>query len=225
MNLKEFEQTVLELARTTRVPLTKTNIVFYTGTKDRQAEKWLDHMAGEGLLDFDSDDDGEMIYTVRGSKRPADGATELRRCSACGRASAAGGRCTRCGQNLDPRLRALSQELGRAQTAISLFRGKDLLRPPREGEKNLLSAGLWGLLGPPGWLYAAPVREAAPAAVAFVLVFLLIPKVLWPMLLFTLLPILPVSALIGVLYAWKYNRAGHRSGLLTDDSSSRGNPR
>ena len=60
----EFEQAVLELAMTTRVPLTRANILFYSGASAKQAEKWLDEMLGSGLVEFDSDDNGEIFYTV-----------------------------------------------------------------------------------------------------------------------------------------------------------------
>ena len=86
---QEFEQAVLELAMTTRVPLTRANIVFYSGVKTSLADKWLDEMIVDGLLDFDTDDDGELLYSVVGSKRPTSGAKELTRCTACKRASTA----------------------------------------------------------------------------------------------------------------------------------------
>ncbi|HRI51981.1 MAG TPA: hypothetical protein PLW65_17525, partial [Pseudomonadota bacterium] len=77
---------------TTRVPLTRANILFYTGVGTKQAEKWLDEMLGSGLIEFDSDDSGEIFYTVCGAKRPPGGATQLTRCSACRRATGAGTR-------------------------------------------------------------------------------------------------------------------------------------
>jgi hypothetical protein len=222
---KEFEQAVLDLAMTTRVPLTRANLLFYTGVDSKRAEKLLDHMIAEGLLDFDSDDEGEIIYTVRGGRRPASGPTELTRCTACGRATGAGSRCTRCGQHIDARLRALKSDIERAGTALQLFsRSGDLLSPPREGEKSLLAAGLLGLFGPLGWLYAAPLREAAPAAGVFLFLMWLLPAFMKVMLMPLLMPLLPVSALVGVLYAWKYNRTGKRSGLLTEDGQGASPP-
>lgn len=211
---KDFEQAVLELAMTTRVPLSRANILFYSGVASKQAEKFLDDLMRDGLLEIDSDDDGELVYTVRGVKRPLTGSTALTRCTACGRASVAGTRCSRCGQSLDPRLRALRSELGAAGTALALVnRGNTALAPGSEEEKSLLAAGLLGLFGPFGWLYAGAWREALPAAGAFLIML----KVL-PTLMFVILPLLlPASMAVSVLYAWKHNRVGHRSGLLTDD--------
>jgi hypothetical protein len=96
-----------------------------------------------------------------------------------------------------------------------------MLTAPQQGDKSLIAAGALGLLtGPFGWLYAAPLREAVPA----ILVFLILCKVL-PTALLMILPVLPASALIGALYAWKYNRTGRRSSLLSDDDESGGGPR
>ena len=72
-------------------------------------------------------------------------------------------------------------------------------------------------LGPFGWLYAAPLKEAAPAIV----VFLILCKLLPAMLLYPLLGLLmPLSALAGVSYAWLYNRQGGRASLVDMSKSS-----
>lgn len=194
---------------TTQVPLTKPNLLFYTGASSKQAEKWLDGMLAEGLLDIDTNDDGDIIYTVRGAKRPATGPRELIRCGNCGKATGKGVKCSRCNQLADAKLKALRAELDTAGTALAVLRqGQGALRPHLEGEKNLALAGVLGFFaGPFGWLYAAPMREAIPA----IIVSLVILKALGIWF------IAPLSALISMLYAWKYNRAGRRTGILTDD--------
>lgn len=219
MKPHEFEQAVLDLAMTTSVPLTRANILFYSGAGARQADKWLDDMLRSGLIEFNSDDDGEITYTVPGAKRPAGGPTMLTRCSACRRASAAGTRCGRCGQLLDPQLRSIARDIARGGTALDLVRGKGgaLLPPQGEGDKNLIVAGALGLLGPFGWFYAAPLQEAAAASAVFLLAYWLLPAVLMVPLVSLLLP---VSAVVGVLYAYKHNRVGNRSGLFTEDSGA-----
>lgn len=217
MKPKDFEQAVLELSMTTRVPLTRANIVFYSGAAAKQADKWLDELLKDGLLEFDSNDEGELVYIVTGAERPTSGATRLTKCSACGRATGAGARCTRCGKILDPQLRALKDEVDRGSGALTLLRqGSDfgrLLKPVGPGEKSPLIGGALGLLGPLGWFYAAPLREALPAAILFLIVMKL------PLLL--LVPILslaiPASAVAGALYSWKHNRTGRRSGIFTED--------
>ena len=259
------------MAMTTRVPLSRANILFYTGVASRDAEKLLDGLLRDGVLEIDSDDDGELLYTVSGAKRPSNGSTELLRCSACQRVTGAASCCARCGQYLDSRLRALKEEVdrergtgggrrggsapsgppvidfgdgddgraggdgGASRGSRSLLDGRLRLRNPsgdvlqmvrdlerfrRDGykpavadEKNVAVGGFLGLFGPLGWFYAAPHREAGLAAAVFFVAASILPRIVFIPLL-TLL--LPVSVLIGVLYAWQYNRSGQRTGLFLD---------
>lgn len=113
MNAKEFEQALLELAMTTRAPLSRANISFFTGVPAKQAEKWLDELLREAVVEIDTDDDGEIVYNVTGAKRPEGGATALTRCAACQRVTEAGSRCSHCHEYLDNRLRALKAEVER----------------------------------------------------------------------------------------------------------------
>lgn len=113
MNAKEFEQALLELAMTTRAPLSRANISFYTGVPAKQAEKWLDALLVDAIVEIDTDDDGEIIYNVTGAKRPEGGATSLARCGACQRVTGTGSRCSHCGEYLDNRLRSLKAEVDR----------------------------------------------------------------------------------------------------------------
>lgn len=218
---KDFEQAVLELAMTTRVPLTRANIAFYTGASAKQADKWLDVMVREGLIEFDSDDNGDLLYTVTGAQRPASGATQLTRCSACQKATGAGSRCTRCGRLLDAHLRALKEEVERAGSALDLVRrGSDLMRVghPQPGDKNLMIGGLLGLLGPMGWFYSAPLKEAAVATLVFIIAAKALGFLFYPLLGM----ILPLSALLGAMYAWRYNRSGQRTSLFLEEDSAKG---
>ncbi len=216
MRPQDFEQAVLELAMTTRVPLTRANIVFYSGTTTSKADKWLDEMVRDGLIEFDSDDDGELIYKVCGASRPSVGAKELTRCTACRRASAAGSRCSRCGQLLDSHLRALKEEVEGKLVGAALRKLPQaaLLSSGGSGEKSVALGGALGLLGPLGWFYAAPLSEAMIGSAAFF--------VLWALSKWLVIGLsgvlLPVSALIGALYAYKYNRTGQRSSMFTDSS-------
>lgn len=113
MNAKEFERAVLELAMTTRAPLSRANISFYTGVPAKQAEKWLDELLRDAIVEIDTDDDGEIVYNVTGAKRPEQGATSLSRCASCQRVTGTGSRCGHCGDYLDTRLRALKAEVDR----------------------------------------------------------------------------------------------------------------
>lgn len=116
VNAKEFEQALLELSMTTRAPLTRANISFYTGVPARQAEKWLDELLREAVVEIDTDDEGEIIYNVTGAKRPETGPTSLTRCSGCQRITGSGSRCSHCGELLDNRLRALKAEVDRERS-------------------------------------------------------------------------------------------------------------
>jgi hypothetical protein len=216
---KDFEQAVLELAMTTRVPLSRANIAFYSGVGTKQADKWLDELVRDGLLEFDSDDNGDILYVVTGAKRPSSGPTELTRCSACQRASGAGSRCTRCGKLLDAQLRALKDEVDRAGSAFDLVRrGSDILSHSGggPGEKNLILGGLLGLLGPIGWFYAAPLKEAGIATLVFVLVAKMLPSFLFYPVLGLLTPLF---VLLGAMYAWRYNRSGERTSLFLEEGT------
>lgn len=109
---------------TTRAPLSRANISFYTGVPAKQAEKWLDELLREAIVEIDTDDDGEIVYNVTGAKRPEGGSTALARCAACQRVTGAGSRCGHCGEYLDNRLRALKAEVDRE-------RGLTTTRPSR----------------------------------------------------------------------------------------------
>ncbi|HMU39838.1 MAG TPA: hypothetical protein PKE31_12600 [Pseudomonadota bacterium] len=216
MRPQKFEQAVLELSMTTRVPLSRANVVFYTGHKSQDVDKWLDEMIRDGLLDFDTDDDGELLYNVCGAKRPLTGGKELVRCTACKQASVSGTRCNRCGQLLDSQLRALKDEVENKLVKTALRKLPETLPladGSLRGEKNVAVGGALGLLGPLGWFYAAPLKEAALGSAAFLLLWW-ISK--WLVFGFSWL-LLPASALMGALYAYKYNREGRRSGLLFEE--------
>ena len=214
MRPQKFEQAVLELAMTSRVPLTRANLTFYTGAKSADVDKWLDEMIRDGLLDFDSFDDGELFSNVCGSKRPRSGRRELTRCTACPKATLAGPRCNRCGQLLGAP--GLTDEIENKLLVTALRKLPQAL-PTTEGalrgEKNVAVGGALGLLGPLGWFYAAPLQEAALGSGIFLLLWWiskwLVLGVSWALL--------PASAIMGALYAYKYNREGRRSGLFFED--------
>lgn len=66
-------------------------------------------------------------------------------------------------------------------------------------------------MGPVGWLYAAPLKEAVPAIVVFLLLARILPAVIFLPLLSILMPL---SAAAGTLYAWRHNQRGERSSML-----------
>lgn len=98
---------------------------------------------------------------------------------------------------------------------------QELARPAKKGDKSwLVSAGLSTALGPVGWLYAGSWREAAPAAAAWVVLGYLLSFLPTLLMLPMLMVALPVSGLVGVMYALSHNRAGSRQRLLGDDKAT-----
>jgi hypothetical protein len=95
----------------------------------------------------------------------------------------------------------------------------ELARKPGKGEKSWIKSAIASTaLGPIGWLYAGSLREAVPAATAWIALAALVSKFLPAVLLMPVLMVaLPLSGLAGVLYAVQYNRHGSRQRLFGDD--------
>ena len=220
MNREQFEARVLELWMTTRIPLTRAHVQFATGVGRRKVNAWLDEMVAEGVLEVDVDDEAEMVWTVPGAARPIDGPasfTELDRKDRVReqarrnvRAERTGRRPERAGGLADD---ALTMALARrASSALESGRGDG------EDKKSLLlSAGL-SFFGPLGWLYAGSFKEALPAAAAALVLWAIVPT-------FLLMPVLwlvmPASAIVGLVYAWQYNRNGQRTTLFLEDKKEK----
>ncbi len=210
VNQHQFEERALHLWMTTRVPLTRANLLFYTRAPRKKLDAWLDELVGDGILDVDSDAEGEMTWAVRGAERPRTGPTRIEEIGAL----------VPSGGALEDKLARLRREavghgagLALASRAGGLVRGRD-------GQKSLLAAGLLGFFfGPVGWLYAAPWIVAAPAAA---LTLVIMSLHLW----WLLAPLSLLWAGVGVGYAWRYNQKGERVPLLGDgDSTHRALPR
>jgi winged helix DNA-binding protein len=192
MTQKGFEARLLRLWATTRVPLTRANLQIYTGAPRKKVERWLEALARDGVLEVDSDEQGELLWSVPGAARPRQGPV-----------------------NLDEtrRVERLTSEVSSAAGALTLA-GRTLARRPGVAggeQKSLVASGVLSFLfGPLGWLYAAPLREAAPAIGIYALVCWILPRVLLAPLLAVANPLL---ALAGVAYAWRYNQTGRRTSL------------
>jgi len=108
-----------------------------------------------------------------------------------------------------------SRALARAAGAVT---GKALAGRGGDEKSVVASGGLSLVLGPLGWLYAAPLREAIPGVAIYVGVCSFLPHVL----LMPLLGILaPISGLAGVYYAIRHNQTGERTGLFSDRKKSK----
>jgi hypothetical protein len=209
VNRDEFETRVLDLWMKTRIPLSKAHLQYDTKARRRQLERWLDELVIEGVLEVEVGDQGEMLWTVPGAVRPLDGAStfaELERKQA-NRAEAR--RRVRKSAGRDDG----GDELALAGKALVLAnRGRaELERSKGDDKKSLLVSSGLSLLGPVGWLYAAPFRESVPALLAFAVVYKLLPSFLLMPILFLALPL---SAVAGLVYALQYNRYGERTPLF-----------
>ena len=197
MRKKDFEARVLEIWLRSRVPLTLVHVQHLTGAARDRTKEWLDAMTVDGVLDVDVSDSGEMIWTVRGAERPRSAPETIAEFE---------------------RLGALSREVARASSSAGLVAkaalGTGLARTGGD-KKSVAASGVLSLvLGPFGWMYAAPLREAVPGMAIYVGLCSLLPH-------FLLVPLLgviaPISGVAGVYYAWRHNQTGERTGLFSDE--------
>lgn len=198
MTRDQFEHRLLSLWMTTRLPLTRANLIFVTGVPRGKLGKWLDQLTADGVLEVDSDDEGEMIWSVRGAARATSGPSSPEEVK---------------------KLAELKREIGASSGAAALVKvgasAASLLRSDGENKKSLIASGVLSFFfGPLGWLYAGSFKEAGVVGLVYFLLCAIIPHLL-------LAPLLavahPLSAAIGVLYAWKYNAKGERQTLLPSD--------
>jgi hypothetical protein len=201
VNRSRFESRVLHLWVTTRVPLTRANLAVYTGAPREKVERWLDALVTAGVLDLDSDDEGELIYRVRGAARPASGATTIgevvKRDQLEGEVAKltrrSGSRRAPAGEGALARIERETGALARRAGAAAALRGGG-------GDRSVIaSAALSFFLGPLGWLYAAPLKTAAAGIAGFMVLYWLLPAFLFAPLLGLLLP---ASAAAGAYFAW-----------------------
>ncbi len=208
MNQQIFEARLLNLWMTTRVPLTRANLLFYTKAPRKRMGAWLDELVADGVLEVDADAEGEMVWAVRGAVRPPAGAEKI---------EDAGQPPADAGGDLSARLERLKKDaLVRVGTGAGLQlaqQAKTLLKPRKEGDKSLIVSGLLSLFfGPLGWLYAAPWRVAVPASIVMLMLSYLFG---WHILGFSL-----IFGAVGVAYAWRYNQKGERAPLFFGNDSS-----
>jgi hypothetical protein len=194
----DFEYQLLSLWMTTRVPFTRANLQFVTGVARGKLGPWLDALVADGVLDVDSDDAGELLWSVRGAARAASGPDkpeEVRK------------------------LAELKRQV-RSSSALVKVGAASLALPslPQGGSdhKSLIASGVLSFFfGPIGWIYAAPLKEAGVAILAYLILCAVLPH-------FLLVPLMglmhPLSAAIGVAYAYRHNQKGERTPLLPEKS-------
>lgn len=197
MKQEEFERALLRLWTSTRVPLTRANLLAVTEAPRAKLDGWMSALVTDGIAEIDSDDDGEVLWRVRGAERPKTGPRSVAEIHAWER---------------------LNREVGTTPQSSTATRLQARLLPRDDDdgavgdEKSLVASGVLSFaFGPFGWLYAAPLKESIPAIAAMTVLAALLPTALF-------LPLfsasLPVFALAGVGYAHAYNRSGRRTPLL-----------
>jgi hypothetical protein len=196
MNQATFEKRILEVWVRTRISLTAAHVQHLTGAPREKVKRWLDAMTAAGVLDVDVDAEGEMIWTVRGAERAPNGPATIAEM-----------------EKLE-RLAAQVGATGGSARAIATASKVVGLARPGEDRKSVVASGVLSLfLGPMGWLYAAPLREAVPGTIAWMAAASFLPHVfLAPLLGITM----PLSGLAGIYYAWRHNQTGERTGLFSD---------
>jgi hypothetical protein len=194
MKRKDFEKAVLGVWLRSRVPLSLAHVQHLTGTARNECKSYLDAMTVDSLLDVEVTDDGEMIWSVRGAERPRVGAETIAELE---------------------RLERLTADVhAAAPRALARGAGATALAAPHGDHKSVVASGVLSLiLGPMGWVYAAPLREAVPGMLLYMAAASLLPHAL----LMPLMGILaPLSAGAGIYYAWRHNQTGERTGLFSD---------
>jgi hypothetical protein len=187
----QFQVAAVELA-SEGTPLTVANIVVGLRIGVSEAERHLARMAKEGHLDMDRDREGVVVYRVRGltPKRRGDSLTSALRKAAVGA--------------------MVQQKLGALGLPGASATG--LAQPRKIATGALIGAVVPGL----GLAYAAPWKVVALATVVVVVGF----KVLAFFSLMFAVPFLvaaaALSGILGALYTWQYNQAGHRVSLSND---------
>ena len=184
------------------MPLTRANLQFVTGVPRPKLGKWLDELVGDGVLDVDADDEGEMVWAVRGAARATSGPQKPEEVK---------------------KLADLKSEVALASgaaaaTALVKYGGsaaRSLVAGGGDGKKSLVASGVLSFFfGPFGWLYAGAWKEAVPGALVWLIMIKLIPH--WVILAPLWLTAMAVSGGIGLLYARKYNDKGERASLFDD---------
>lgn len=64
MDVQHFEQQILKLAFETNARITAASVAYYLGIPSRDANRMLDQLLADGVVELDSDQDGNLFYRV-----------------------------------------------------------------------------------------------------------------------------------------------------------------
>jgi len=73
MDVEQFEQDILELAFETDVRITTASVAYYLGVPSTEAEPMLEELLERGVLELDSDSEGNLYYRVVDAAAPDSG--------------------------------------------------------------------------------------------------------------------------------------------------------
>ena len=82
MQLQQFEQEILRLAFETDSRITTASVAYYLGIPSRDANQMLNALLAEGVLELDSDADGNLFYSVPNYAEEMRAITELKKTEA-----------------------------------------------------------------------------------------------------------------------------------------------
>ncbi len=64
MDVQQFEQAILKMAFETDARITTASVAYYLGIPSNKANELLNQLLDQGVLELDSDDEGNLYYTV-----------------------------------------------------------------------------------------------------------------------------------------------------------------
>ncbi len=186
VELKDFRSDVLALSRRRR--LTVASVAQHTGVTRQQAERWLDDMCRDGLLDLEIDEDQAItFYRVVGGELPDEG-------------------------GITAALAPIGERMvsGASRGAAT---AKRFAAPRRDGHKSLVRGFLLGFFLPGvGLVYSAPYSAVLAGTAALALALWLYTLPLVGIVALPLLVALAVaSGAAGIFYANAYNKQGKRT--------------
>jgi hypothetical protein len=177
------------------------NVQLYTDTPRDRIGRWMNDLVLAGIAEVDSDDEGEIIWRIRGAARSPNGPRSIDEWTRLQRLlrEVDGSDATRPAATDS---RHVERGLGRAATPSS---------SGIRDEKSLLASGLLSFaFGPFGWLYAAPIRDSVAGIAVVLIASALLPGTIAASFLGL---VAPLSALAGLVYAQRYNATGERRSL------------
>lgn len=202
MNGREFEDFIRTAWTTTSAPLTDENLQRMSGLPRSDVEHLVRGLMRKGVVDMDVTASGAIAWCVRGVERaPSPPAEAL------------------AVQAPPPAAPPVEGEIAKPAAksyAVSVpgTGWKVGFTPDPERKSILLSGGASLLFGPFGWTYAGAWKEVLPAIGIYAGLMILLPK----FLLATLLGVIhPACGVVGMVYAYRHNRARARTPLLLVD--------